>query len=560
MLQEFTVGDLVNQSVSSAPLVPSPLCTWNIPLDPQQAPLVLDAFPGSQTIFVGANGSGKSALGLWLQRHSGPAKTKRLVSHRRLWMQHAGPDMTSAGRDQQAQFRRTWDLEDDSRWLDHSPQSRPNLLLFDLIAGHNARNDRLARLVDQGRSFSEIRNTVEPSPITRLNTILHRCDLPVQIELTRTGTLDAVRRNGTRYPVSQLSDGERSAMMLAAEVLMAEQGSVQIIDEPERHIHRSISAPLMEAVANERPDCHFAILTHDLDLAYSLVREGASAVSLSRCSWSGGTAAAWDAVRLPEDDQMPNVVREAILGGKRRILFTEGSPTSVDFDLLRLLLPKWMLKPIGGCAEVIRVVKGLRASGDYTWIEAAGVIDRDQRTSDECAALRQDGIFPLGVHEIENLYYAQPILQRLAEAQASTLGRNPGDLLASVREKALASLSDSEDIARLAMSVSDAYVRRHLRESAPTKEDIKAGTNPLVINIDNPFNQELKRLRCLLDDNDLDEVSRRYPVRDTGLPHQVAVELGFRRVRHLQNAARHHLRTDEALLTQIQQIAGPLPT
>lgn len=467
--------------------------------------------------------------------------------------------MTPAVREQQVQYRRSWDLADDSRWLDHDPQSRPNLLLFDLIAGHNARNDRLARLVDQGRSIVEIRDT-EPSPITRLNGILHGCDLSVQVELTRTGTLDAVRRDGARYPVSQLSDGERSAMMLAAEVLMAEQGSVQIIDEPERHIHRSISAPLMEAVANERPDCHFTILTHDLDLAYSLVRKGASAVSLSGCSWSGGTVGAWDAELLPEDDQMPNVVRQAILGGKRRVLFTEGSPTSVDFDILRLLMPNWMLKPIGGCAEVIRVVKGLRASADYTWIEAAGVIDRDQRTSDECAALRQDGVFPLGVHEIENLYYSRPILRRLAEAQASTLGRNPDELLASVREEALASLSSSEDIIRLALSVSVAYVRRHLREYAPTKENIEVGTNPLVVNIDNPFNQELLRLRQLLDDEDLDEVFQCYPVRETRLPQQVAVELGFRKVRHLHNAARHYLRTDEALLDQIRQIAGPLPT
>lgn len=467
--------------------------------------------------------------------------------------------MTPAARDQEVQYRRDWDLADDSRWLDHNPQNRPNLVLFDLIAGHNARNDRLARLVDEGRSINEIRKT-KPSPITRLNGILRRCDLPVQIELTETGMLDAVRRNGTRYPVSQLSDGERSAMMLAAEVLMAEQRSVQIIDEPERHIHRSISAPLMQAVANERPDCHFAILTHDLDLAYSLVRQGASAVSLSGCSWSGETVTAWDAERLPEDDQMPNVVRQAILGGKRRVLFTEGRPTSVDFELLRLLSPKWMLKPIGGCSEVIRAVKGLRDSADYTWIEAAGVIDRDQRTSDECAALRQDGIFPLGVHEIENLYYSQPILQRLAEAQAPTLGKDPNELWASVRENALASLSSPEDTARLALRVSDAYVRRHLRESAPTKEDIEAGTNPLVMTMENPFKQELRQLGSLLENDDLDEVCRRYPIRDTRLPQQVAVELGFRRVRHLQNAARHHLRTDRALLDQIRQLAGPLPT
>jgi len=126
--------------------------------------------------------------------------------------------------------------------------------LFDLIAAHNERNDRVARLVREGCPTDQVREIIEPTPIERLNMILDRCGLAVQVELTKIGTLDAVRSTGARYPISEMSDGEKSALLLAAEILRAEPNSVQIIDEPERHMHRSISAPLVEAVLNERDD------------------------------------------------------------------------------------------------------------------------------------------------------------------------------------------------------------------------------------------------------------------------------------------------------------------
>ena len=293
-----------------------PLCTWEIPRYPQEELLELSAAVGASTVFVGTNGSGKSAMGLWLQRNSPGASTNRLIAHRQLWMASGGPDITASSRDQQTTYRASFDLQDDSRWLDHLAETRASLVLFDLIAAHNKRNDRVAKLVDGGRPTDEIRETVEPAPIVRLNTILDRCGLAVQVELTDTGSMDAVHAAGARYPISQMSDGEKSALLLAAEVLMAKSDSVQIIDEPERHMHRSISAPLVEAVVSERPDCHFAVLTHDLDLAYSLVREGAAAVSLNDCSWNNGTTVAWDAELIPHDDALPNAVRAAILGGK----------------------------------------------------------------------------------------------------------------------------------------------------------------------------------------------------------------------------------------------------
>lgn len=499
-------------------------------------------------------------MSLWLQRNSSGVSTNRLIAHRQIWLASPGPDITAADRDRNAIFFDGLDLEDESRWLDRSGKDRASLVLFNFMAAHNKRNDRVARLVDDGHSIDEIQKRVEPSPIARLNRILDRCGLAVQVELTRTGTLDAVHGTGVRYPMSQMSDGEKSALLLTAAVLMAESDCVQIIDEPERHMHRAISAPLVEAVINERPDCHFAIFTHDLDLAYSLVQEGAAAVSLNGCSWNDETAVAWDAELIPHDDALLNTIRATILGGKRRVLFVEGTPDSIDFKLLRLLLPEWTLKPIGGCGEVTRAVKGLQASADYTWIQAAGVVDRDHLSNDECEKLRRQSVFPLGVHEIENLYYTEPILQRLADTQAPILERDSDELLTSVHRKAFAALSKPSTLDHLASIVATAQIRRHLNEAAPSRPQVVSNKDLIDIQIDNPFKAARQHLEQLVTNGKLDTIVKYYPIRNTPLQKRVSAELGFRKPRHLQNAARRELTIDKELLAALRALAGPLPT
>ncbi len=521
--------------------------------------MLLEAMPGRTTVFVGANGSGKSAMGLWLQRNSQGVETNRLIAHRRLWLEHAGPNITASQRDQHTQNLTTWDLQEESRWLDHANSTRASVALFDLIAAHNARNDRLARQFDDGVAGHKIRAGLEPSPISQLNKILDRCGLLVQIQLTETASLHAARNEGSRYPISHMSDGEKNATLLAAEILTAAASSIQIIDEPERHMHRSISAPLMEAVADERPDCHFAILTHDLDLARSLVREGADAVVLNGCTWSNGVTDAWDAHQLCAADGLPDTVRSAILGGRGRVLFIEGTRSSLDFRLLRLLCPGWALEPIGGSSEVIRATKGLTASSAYHWIEAAGVVDGDRRTSKECAALRSHGVFSLGVHEIESVYYSAPVLRRLAEIQAPGLEQKPEDLLNKVRANALKSLSEPGTLDHLAAVVATAEIRRHLVEAAPPQAQVAADPAPIELSLENPFLTERQRLERLVNASDLDAIVARYPVRDSGFRGRVVESLGYTSADQLQAAVRHQLTDDEVLLAAIRKLAGPLP-
>ena len=220
-----------------------------------------------------------------------------------------------------------------------------------------------------------------------------------------------------------MSDGEKSALLLAAEVLTTPEESIYIIDEPERHLHRSISAGLVEAIIKDRPDSHFVILTHDLELAAALGEGAGQVYSL--------TAVRMDRRGAPTDGNCFRSTRQlrflkahalAILGGRRDLLFIEGEKHSLDLRLYKLLFPNWSLYPAGGCDQVIRAVTGLRDSQSHHWLNARGVVDGDGRTEVEKSSLHARGILALPVSEVENLYYSDAVMRAVAARQAATGG------------------------------------------------------------------------------------------------------------------------------------------
>jgi len=132
---------------------------------------------------------------------------------------------------------------------------------------------------------------------------------------------------GISNPITLRSDGEKRAVLLAAEVIAAPASAVQIIDEPERHLHRATSTQVIRAVVASRPDCHFILLTHDLDLAGEQVRRPGRVLVPTSARWSGQEANGWDPPPLPPGGTLPHEARTAIPGG-RTASATRGSPAS----------------------------------------------------------------------------------------------------------------------------------------------------------------------------------------------------------------------------------------
>ena len=90
---------------------------------------------------------------------------------------------------------------------------------------------------------------------------------------------------GQSFPLPRMSDGERSAAIIAATVLTADPGTTFLIDEPERHLHRAIITPFLAALFAKRLDCAFVISTHEL--ALPLTAPEADVLVVRSCAWAG---------------------------------------------------------------------------------------------------------------------------------------------------------------------------------------------------------------------------------------------------------------------------------
>ena len=535
-----------------------PLATWAVPGIDSGSVQLITARSGEATVIVGANGAGKSALGLWIQVNSGEVPARRLIAHRRLWFSSAGPDISPAQRENTGQNMVHWSRAPDSRYLDHADSQRAGIVLFDMLALMNGQNGRIADLALAGADLAQIRSLEGGRVLDRLNAILTDSGLPVQLKLTDRQSFSAVNSlRGAEYPIFQMSDGEKSAVLLAAEVLSAPNGSILIIDEPERHLHRSISSMLVEAVIASRPDCHFVVLTHDLELASALSTGNGQSFVLTDCAWAGDSMTSWALFSTDPSEGAPDSVRAAILGGRQNLLFVEGDPGSLDSKLYGILFPLWTLAPCGGADQVIRAVTGLQASEQHHWVRARGIIDGDGRTSQERQTYIGRGVLPLPVSEIESLYYLSEVTSSVAELQAITLDGDADAMKSSARDAALDSLRSEGTFQRLASKLALTEVRRKLGEELPTS--VGPDVERIELSISSPFGRILSEIQDLSNADDLDGLVRLLPIRDTALRNKVAGALGFRTTSDYESAVRVRVKADPTLASVLQTIVGPIP-
>lgn len=211
-----------------------------------------------------------------------------------------------------------------------------------------------------------------------------------------------------RYHGKEMSDGERVILYMIAQVLSIKCDSVIIIDEPEMHIHKAIMNRLWDELEEMRQDCVFIYLTHDLDFAAS--RNTGEVLWIK--SFDGNERWDYEFLSLDDLNELPAELLFEIMGSHKKIVFVEGTESSFDYQIYRKLLKEreYHVIPCGGCSQVIRNVRAKKEYSRLNHLEVYGVIDRDYRTDKEIEALESDGIFVLGVAEIENLFIVPELL------------------------------------------------------------------------------------------------------------------------------------------------------
>jgi len=357
-------------------------------------------------VVVGANGSGKTRFGVWLDSRDAD-RHHRVSAHRSLvFPDRVQPmDLIEAeerlfsgqtNRNNRAHFRQH------NRW-----QNRPaTALLDDFEPLVTLMVSESFAVSDQYRVAMRAENKYVSPPKTKLDMVklIWESVLPAR-ELVVTGNRIETRnrRDASSYHAKEMSDGERGIFHLIGEVLSVPKDGVFIVDEPELHLHRAIQACLWDAVEAARP----------------WLREY--------------TNDSWDWEEVPETDSFPESMLLEVMGSRQPILFIEGDRGSLDYFLYGRLYHGRCVVPCGSCEVVIHSTRSFAAMADLHHNTCFGLVDNDGRAATDVEMLESFGVKVLPVALVENLLLVEPVLQ----LAAAKLGRNPEQTIADVKSRIL---------------------------------------------------------------------------------------------------------------------------
>lgn len=506
---------------------------------------------GKIMFLVGANGTGKSTL-LHNFATQNPNRIRRISAHRQVWFPSNTIDITPSGRENTGRNIQNIDQQEHARYKDDYAAQRSQVTIFDLIDSENVENRKIAEAAraKQERELQEL--VANQSPISKLNDILRISNLDVQIKVDKGSKLLAEREGHESYSIAELSDGERNAILIIANVLTAPKDTLILMDEPERHLHRSIVSPLISTLLTYRDDCSFVVSTHDAGLPID--QKEASALLVRR--YSHTPQRFWDADYIEEVKELDESIATAILGSRKSILFIEGNSSSLDIQIYQLIFPNVSIKPLGSCVEVERTVRGLRAAEGHHWISSFGIIDRDNRSDDECHNLIQEGIAPLEQYSVESLYYHPSIYECVLNRVSEINGVDKDSALEEIAEGVVKSISDHKE--RLVARIVERKVRDKALYSLPNWRDI-LGKN-IEINISSePFVvQEKELIDSLIENNDVAALISRYPIRETPALESVSKSLGFRAQEDYEKSVRKMLVDSGEARQRIKDLIRPI--
>ena len=510
---------------------------------------------GKAIYILGRNGSGKSALvhNIVSQLHS----AVYIPGSRPSYFDNDSLQLTPATRRQMQDNWASWDRQPQTRYRPIHGTQRNEKAILDLQSSEtqfkvDAANDIKAF---GGSSSAIARLQSELSPFDQVNSLMRQANLPTQIVM-QNGEMFCQRGSGS-YSIAKMSDGERSALLIAADIVSAPAGSIFVIDEPELHLHRSIVTPLISSLIRERSDCAFVVSTHELELPDW---DNNDIIVLVRsCSWSGDHVNWWDVDVIPAANGVPDDLRIDLLGSRRKILFVEGEGTSLDQPFYSLLFPNASVVAKSTARNVREAVKALRNIQSLHHAQAYGLIDNDTLTPEQIQSYESDGTFCLPIASIESLYYSHECLTAIAKQQASTLGLNAADLLGSAYAAALTTLKNSDYIRHLAVRVTEQNLRNSLLAQMPSRESItKDNPSNIQISIESPMENEINRITMLVNNNDIDSIIARYPVRESQILSSLASTLRFRSKQDYERAVLTKISSCENLRTALLSKLGHL--
>ena len=393
------------------------MCNVNIPRkDNSNLELTLKA--GKTIIIIGANGSGKTRLAVYLEEQLGE-KAHRIAAHRALSL-NPNIEKISEAKAKQGLFYGNPEWAKDisqrksARWNNKSSTYLLNdfdRLLQYLFA---QQNNLAVENHQKSKRGEEITNSETKLDI--LQEVWERLLPTKKLRITADDIrVSSIGIESADYSASEMSDGERAVFYILGQVLSANEDSILIFDEPELHIHKSIISNLWDEIEKLRPDCSFLMITHDIEFA-------ATRIAKKYVIRNYYSDPAWDISEIP-DSELDEQTITLILGSRKPILFVEGEKTSLDMEIYRLCYPEWTVIPKGSCKDVIQAVSSLRKLNEdmpILNIKCAGIVDRDTRDNSQIQKLEGEGIKILLCSEIENIFSRSSVAYEILKIEDFT--------------------------------------------------------------------------------------------------------------------------------------------
>lgn len=438
----------------------------------------------STTVIIGANGAGKSSLINELRKNNSKINSNEmyvLPAQKLLYFVSNIHDRNGITRDRYIQDLKEVDLKYNTIAL------QPFQIEKDFS---NTFTKLITFLIkDCAKIATDASRGVEGLPLAlwdRVERIWNKIFPEITFVLESDERVVEVEKNGSKYSINGLSDGERCILFYIGNVLLAPENSYIIVDEPETFLNAAVYNELWDLLISERPDCQFIFASHNMDFVQS--RTNATYV------WCKEFEAPYnfDYEILEEIQEMPLSLLTEVSGTRKPILFCEGTKTSLDYQIYSKLFSEFcFVKPVQGHKQVIQHTKAYNDLQHIHGNRAFGIIDNDWMDEKSIKEYKDENIIVLPFNEIEMILVDESVVKSVLPFDDNTgqqrkFNNFKNAIITSCREK-------KDKIISIALKKRlDEFMESHfIKKSEPNKHDAQVFLDSLAskFDLDSTFNK-----------------------------------------------------------------------
>lgn len=468
-------------------------------------------------VIVGANGSGKSHLGAWIEKNNQNVlrisaqralsipDTINIINEDAAWRTICYGNPTQTNKDYK------WKWGKDTSTLVNDYES----VLSSVFSKESNELRTFKDLYDQGNKPDGYVTIVE-----KIKKIWN--EVQPQRELIVEKFEAKAKYKEELYKAGYMSDGERVCLYLISQCLITPDNYIIVIDEPEIHLHSSIMKKLWDEIEKYCPQKTFVYITHDLNFAASRV----TATKIWVKSFDGHDK--WDLSVIDKDEDIPDELLLEILGTRKPVLFVEGEKSSYDLALYKEIFEDYHVVACNNCQKVIEFTKAFnneRVKALHSY-DVKGLIDHDFLSNEEIESYKKHNIYPIEVSEVENLFLIEPLI-KLA---ANQIGEDPNETFKNVSNFLFEKMTSDQHIILNAICVKE--IRHKLNgfsSQGQSKDEVQSDLNNLLskIDVNEIYSQAETSVKDIIAHKDYKSMIKLY--NNKGLCKQVSGIIGFKK-------------------------------